>query len=97
LSLEFEFIECKLILKNLKHKQEYHSSNILKVRYECINKCDELLRKAQRLKKPNLIEFGSKIQWNFCLPLLQYKLRKSIRKQLQLIADCLETVNRFID
>lgn len=92
-SLELEFIECEQAIKELKHKQEKYSKNVVKLRNECINKLHEALKHAQRSNSPNLLQLGCIMQWNLCLPLIQPGLRNQIRKPLQYVADCLEEID----
>jgi tetratricopeptide (TPR) repeat protein len=91
--LELEFIECEQAIKELKHKQEKYSKNVVKLRNECINKLHEALKHAQRSNSPNLLQLGCIMQWNLCLPLIQPGLRNQIRKPLQYVADCLEEID----
>lgn len=81
------------MVKELKHKQEKYTKNIVKTRTDSINKLHELLRNAQRFNNPRLIQQGCMMQWNLCLPLLQPGLRKNARKALQLCAECLENID----
>ena len=90
-----EFIECEQIVKELKYKQEKYTKNIVNLRSDSINKLYDLLRNAQRLNNPRLIQLGCITQWNLCLPLLQPGLRKQARKALQLCAECLEGIDRY--
>lgn len=81
------------MVKELKYKQEKYTKNAVKTRNDCINKLHDLLRNAQRLNNPRLTQLGCMMQWNLCLPLLQPGLRKQTRKALQLVAECLETID----
>ena len=92
--IELEFIECEVMIKELKYKQEKYTKNIVKQRNDCIKKLHDILKNAQRLNNPKLIQLGCMMQWNLCLPLLQPGLRKQIRKALQLCAECLECIER---
>ena len=92
-SLEVEFIECEQAIKELKHKQEKYSKNVVKLRNDCINKLHETLKNALRSNSPNLVQLGCIMQWNLCMPLIQPGIRNQIRKPLQFVADCLEEID----
>lgn len=91
-SIELEFVECDQAIKELKHKQERFTKNIVKVRTDSINKCHEALKNALRTYNNRLIQLGCIMQWNFCLPLLQPGVRSNVRKPLTFVAECLETI-----
>ncbi len=80
-------------MKELKHKQERYTKNIVKLRSEAINKCHETLRNAKRSNNARLIQLGCLTQWNLCLPLLQPGLRSNVRKPLQFVSECLEDID----
>ena len=82
------------MVKELKHKKEKYTKSVVKVRIDCINKLNECLKNAQRLNNARLIQQGCQIQWNLCLPLLQPVIRKQVRRALQLVVDCLESIDR---
>ena len=83
------------MVKEMKHKQERYTKNIVKIRTEAINKCHETLRNAKRSNNPRLIQLGCLTQWNLCLSLFQPGLRSHVRKPLQYVAECLEDIDRY--
>ncbi|CAF0832143.1 unnamed protein product [Brachionus calyciflorus] len=90
---EIEFLECEQTIKQLKYKQEKFNKTTVRIRTECINKCHETLRNVLRTQNNRLIQLGCLKQWNFCLPLLQPGLRTNVRRPLQYVAECLETID----
>ncbi len=93
-SIELEFVESEYFVKDLKHKQEKYTKSIVKIRIDSINKLHEALRHALRLNNCRLVQLGCQIQWRLCMPLLQPGLRKQVRKALQLVIECLESIDR---
>ncbi len=81
------------MVKELRHKQLKYTKNSVKTRTDMINKLHEALLNAKRANNPQLIQKGCHIQWTLCLPLLQPVLRKQVRRALQLVAECLESID----
>jgi hypothetical protein len=89
-------IDCEIMIKSLLHKKERYNKSIVRLRVDAIMRCDEILHNAKRLLNPRLIQLGCMMQWNAILPLLQSGIRNQIRKPLQVVAEYLEEIDRFI-
>ena len=66
----------------------------IQIRLQAIKRCEEAIMNAIRQGDPNVIQVGCVTQWNLCLPLLQPNLRSKIRRNLTVIAEALENVDR---
>ena len=71
-----------------------HLYYICQIRLQAIKRCEEAIMNAIRQGDPNVIQVGCVTQWNLCLPLLQPNLRSKIRRNLTVIAEALEKVDR---
>lgn len=67
---------------------------LLKVRLQAAERLSEAIVNAVRSGDPDIIQVGCVTMWNICLPLMQTNIRKTVRKQLTLIADALEGIDR---
>lgn len=56
---------------------------------------DQLLQEAVRERDRPVMQAVCATQWNLCLPLLQYNLKKRIQTPLCRVAQILEDIQRF--
>ncbi|XP_071793797.1 cilia- and flagella-associated protein 46-like isoform X3 [Asterias amurensis] len=94
--IQMEFIECSLMVLNLRERQESYSKSSVEVRIKAISRLSEAIMNAIRYGDPNIIQAGCVAQWNLCLPLLQTNLREHARKPLTLVAEALENIQSLL-
>ncbi|PIK55742.1 putative tetratricopeptide repeat protein 40 isoform X6 [Apostichopus japonicus] len=68
----------------------------IKVRLQAAERLSEAIVNAVRSGDPDIIQVGCVTMWNICLPLMQNNIRKTVRKQLTLIADALEGIDSLL-
>ncbi|CAH1258233.1 CFAP46 [Branchiostoma lanceolatum] len=94
--LQTEFMNCDLMVKNLKNKMESYTKSAVEVRVLAIKRLMQALQNAVRYGDPNVIQAGCVTQWNMCLPLLQLNLRQHVRKPLTMVAEALEDIDSLL-
>ncbi|XP_071827819.1 cilia- and flagella-associated protein 46-like isoform X3 [Apostichopus japonicus] len=94
--LSMEFLECELMVRNLGFAQEMYTKNSVEVRLQAAERLSEAIVNAVRSGDPDIIQVGCVTMWNICLPLMQNNIRKTVRKQLTLIADALEGIDSLL-
>ncbi|XP_019625575.1 PREDICTED: cilia- and flagella-associated protein 46-like [Branchiostoma belcheri] len=94
--LQAEFMNCDLMVKNLKNKMESYTKSAVEVRVLAIKRLMQALQNAVRYGDPNVIQAGCVTQWNMCLPLLQPNLRQHVRRPLAMVAEALEDIESLL-
>ncbi|XP_058493509.1 cilia- and flagella-associated protein 46-like [Solea solea] len=83
------------LLKKEANINDYSKASV-EHRLKDIGKLDQLLQSAVREGDPQAVQAVCATQWKFCLPLLQYTLRKYIKTPLLRVAQELEDVQSIL-